>query len=196
MTENNNRVTAYAVVQKIIFALNKQSETGNISGTLAVLRRSIGKNYEEASDVWPILIPFMPDEFIGTGNPTYEEKAVYNAMQLYALGQQGSKKIENDKNSRNMGSSLRALRMDNSVSLDRRFRSLITTSSYDEFVHQLQQLYKLGKSKGNLKVNFPKLADDLFWYQTGKGKLIRLSWAKEYFKAKPNDTIIKEITEE
>lgn len=196
MTEGDNRVTTYTVVQKIIFALNKQGETGNISGTLAVLRRSIGKNYEEASDVWPILIPFMPDEFIGTGNPTYEEKAVYNAMQLYALGQQGSKKIENDKNNRNMGSSLRALRMDNSVSLDRRFRSMITTSSYDEFVHQLQQIYKLGKSKGNLKVNFPKLADDLFWYQTGRGKLIRLSWAKEYFKAKPNDAVTKEITEE
>lgn len=196
MTEDNNRVTSYMVVQKIIFALNKQGETGNISGTLAVLRRSIGKNYEEASAVWPIIIPFMPDEFIGTSAPTYGEKAVYNTMQLYALGQQGSKKVENDKDSRNMGNSLGTLRTDDSVSLDRRFRSLITTSSYDEFVHQLQQIYKLGKAKGNLKVNFPKLADDLFWYQTGRGKLIRLSWAKEYFKAKPNDTITGETTEE
>lgn len=196
MTEENNRVTAYMVVQKIIFALNKQGETGNISGTLAVLRRSIGKNYEEASDVWPIVIPFMPDEFIGSRTPTYGEKAVYNTMQLYALGQQGSKKVENDKDSRNMGNSLGALRPDDSVSLDRRFRSLITTSSYDEFVHQLQQIYKLGKAKGNLKVNFPKLADDLFWYQAGNGKQVRLSWAKEYYKTKPNDTTTEENNEE
>lgn len=196
MTEENNRVTAYMVVQKIIFALNKQGEAGNISGILAVLRRSLGKKYEDASDVWPIIIPFMPDEFIGSGAPTYGEKAVYNTMQLYALGQQGSKKVENDKDSRNMGNSLGTLRNDDSVSLDRRFRSLITTSSYDEFVHQLQQIYKLGKAKGNLKVNFPQLANDLFWYQTGKGKQIRLSWAKEYFKVIPNDTTSDENTEE
>lgn len=188
MKENDRKQTVYYVVRNFIFELEKQSERKNISGELAALRNSLGKSYENAPDVWPIIIPFLPDEFIGRGTPTYEEKAIYNALQLYALGQQGSAKVENDGHSRNMGAALGAFRTDDSVSLDRRFNAMITSSSYYEFFQHMRHLFKLGKSKGSLKVNFPKLAEDLFLYQMGRNRQIGLSWAKDYYRSGPKDT--------
>ncbi|OLR56644.1 type I-E CRISPR-associated protein Cse2/CasB [Hornefia porci] len=184
----DNKPTVYQVVRNFISALDKQSENKNVSGILAVLRNSLGKEYEDASNVWPVIIPFMPDEFMGSGTPTYEEKAIYNTLQLYALGQQGSSKVENDKDTRNMGASLSALRTDDSASLDRRFSAMINSSSYNEFFQHMKHLFKLGKSKGNFKVNYPKLAEDLFWYQMGNNRQVSLNWARDYYRSRAKNT--------
>lgn len=183
----NKQPTVYQVVRNFIFTLDKQKEKKNISGILAVLRNSLGRSYEEASVVWPIIIPFIPDEFIGSSAPTYEEKSIYNTLQLYALGQQGSSKVENDMDIRNMGVSLGALRADDSISLDKRFNAMINSSSYDDYFQHLKHLFKLGKAKGNFRVNYPKLADDLFWYQMGENKQVRLGWARGYYRIRPKN---------
>ncbi|MCI6041984.1 type I-E CRISPR-associated protein Cse2/CasB [bacterium] len=187
----NREPTVYQTVQVIINTLKDANEKRSTSGKLAALRNSVGKEYEEATDVWPLILPFIPDEFMGKGKATFAEEAIYIALQLYAIGQQGaSKNVCVDEQSNGMGESLKALRSDDSTAIDRRFNTLIASSTFDEFVYHLRQIFKLGKSKGDFSVNYPKLAEDLYWYQRGKNKQICLRWAKDYYRRKYNSETI------
>ena len=183
MKDMNREPTVYQTVQVIINTLKDPNEKKSNPGKLAALRNSVGKEYEAATDVWPLILPFMPDEFMGNGKSTFAEKAIYITLQLYAIGMQGAaKNVDMDEQSNSMGESFRALRSDDSTAVDRRFNTLITSSTFDEFAYHLRQLFKLGKSKGNFSVNFPQLAEDLYWYQRGNNKQICLKWAKDYYR--------------
>ena len=181
MIEKDKQVTVYATMGRILTHLNSLSEQRSLAGNLAAIRNSIGKNYEDAVDVWPILFRLIPQEYLGNGALNHEEKALLATLQLYALGQQGSNKVSND-DSNSMGSSLRDIRENQSVSLDGRFNTMLTAISFDEFTYHLRQLFKLGKSRSSFSVNYPALAEDLFWYQNGGNKKICLKWARDYYR--------------
>ena len=88
--------------------------------------------------------------------------------------------MSNDKN-KNFGSSLQQIKEQDSVALDRRFNTMLTATTFDEFAYHLRQIFRLAKSKESFSVNFIKLSEDLFWYQNGKERNICLSWAKDYY---------------
>ena len=183
MKDLNREPTVYQTVRVIINTLRDPNEKRGNPGKLAALRNSAGKKYEAAMEVWPLILPFMPEEFIGKGEPTFAEKAIYITLQLYAIGMQGTaKNVDMDEQSNSMGESLNALRSNDSKAVDRRFNTLITASTFDEFAYHLRQIFKLVKSKGSFSVNFPKLAEDLYWYQLGKNKQVCLKWAKDYYR--------------
>ena len=182
MIEKYKQVTVYATMGRILTHLNSLSEQRSLAGNLAAIRNSIGKNYEDAVDVWPILFRLIPQEYLGNGALNHEEKALLATLQLYALGQQGSNKVSNDDSNNSMGSSLRDIRENQSVSLDGRFNTMLTAISFDEFTYHLRQLFKLGKSRSSFSVNYPALAEDLFWYQNGGNKKICLKWARDYYR--------------
>lgn len=165
----------------ILAHMNSLQGKQNRAGDLAAIRNSIGKDYEDTATVWPILFPLIPAEYLGDGSMTHEEKALLVTLQIYALGQQGTSKTLSDK-SKNFGSSLRSIRGTDSAALDRRFNTMLTATTFDEFIYHLRQIFKLGKSKNTFSVNFPALAEDLFWYQNGKDKQICLRWAREYYR--------------
>lgn len=152
-----------------------------MAGNLATIRKSIGKNYEDDTEVWSILFPLMPQNFLGSGPLNYEEKALLVTLQLFAIGQQGSNKMLNDE-SNSIGSSLRRIRDEKSTALDRRFNTMLTATTFDEFTYHLRQIVKLGKAQNTFSVNFPALAEDLFWYQNGRSKQICLKWARDYYR--------------
>ena len=181
MNAEGKKPTVYGTMGAILAHINSQQEQKNLSGNLAVIRNSIGKKYEDTAGVWPILFPLIPEEFMGNGKLNYEEKALLVALQLYAIGQQGSKKILNDKNS-SIGNSLRQIRGNESTSLDRRFNTMLTSTTFDEFTYHLRQLFMIGKSESGFTVNYSSLAEDLFWYQNGRSKQICLKWARDYYK--------------
>jgi CRISPR system Cascade subunit CasB len=183
LKDSDRRPTVYGTVKNILAHLGSPEERKSAAANLAALRNSAGKEYEEASEVWPILFPFIPMEFTGKGSATREEKAVYVTLQLYAIGQQGTNKIINtDNRYLSMGASLRAIRGSDSKALDRRFNTMITATTFEEFVYHLRQIYKLGKSSNGFAVNFPQLGNDLYWYQNGENRQVCLKWAKDYYQ--------------
>ena len=91
-------------------------------------------------------------------------------------------KMLNDESGNSMGSSLHNIRDDKSTSLDKRFNTMLTATSFDEFTYHLRQIFKLGKSKNAFSADFPALADDLYWYQNGRSKQICLKWARDYYR--------------
>ena len=182
MTSEERKLPISNIMFEILDFLNSPQEKNNRAAYLAKIRNSIGKNFEEATDVWSIIFPFIPPKFLGNGPWSCEEKSIFITLQLYAIGQQGLNKVlvSNDKN-KNFGSSLQQIKEQDSVALDRRFNTMLTATTFDEFAYHLRQIFRLAKSKESFSVNFIKLSEDLFWYQNGKERNICLSWAKDYY---------------
>ncbi len=162
------------------------------AAVLASLRNSIGKSLTDAEDVWPLFFENLPQEYLSQdGVETQEEKAIFTTLQLYALCMQGtSDSVKSDsKYKGTVGKSLGSGRnINNSVALDRRFNTLITAGTFSEFAYHLRQMIKIVKSKERMVINFPRLAEDLFWFQRGNQKKICLRWAQEYYSQKQEDT--------
>lgn len=178
--------------------LKKLEEERNISSGkayLSKLRNSIGKPLSQSIEVWPFVFRYLPSKFLSdTTSESYQEKAILTTLQFYSLHQQGVDenvnlvKKENSEEEKektyNLGSALRSLRNgDDEVSVDRRFNTMITSTTFEEFVYHLRHLIKLLKSKSReTKVNYPGLSEDLYWFLIGYDENIRLKWAREYYR--------------
>lgn len=89
-----NRGKVDKVTAKIIHRLENQRETSAGKAALAALRRSAGRSFAGAEAVWPMLLEQIPEELLSeNGVPTPTENAIFVALQLYALCQQGSRRI-------------------------------------------------------------------------------------------------------
>lgn len=180
----NNSV--YHVAARSVSMLSKTLDTSSGKATMAAIRNSIGKPLSETIEIWPLVFENLPEEFLSaTGRVTDQEKSILTALQFYALHQQGKNEdVSNLKTDKwdNIGTSLSNLRQQDSVSMDRRFNAMITSSSYEELIQHLRQLIKLLKSKTQAKVNYAKLADDLFWFLRGSQENVRIRWAQSYYR--------------
>lgn len=176
----------YQVTQKILSKLKAQEESASGKAALAALRHSIGKTLGDAPAVWPLLLENMPEAFLSkNGSETKEERAIYTALQLYAIQRQGRRGKTDAEPVKNIGEALQKLRVESGrEALDRRFVSALSAASFDVFVYQLRQLVKLAKAKGALPVDFAALARDLYRYQMGAKEKIRLQWAEAYYRVK------------
>ncbi len=185
--ERDSKTKIYTVANKILYKLNAISGTPQGKAYLAKLRNSIGKELSETIEVWPIFFEYLPEDFLGTDNlVSYEEKAILTALQLYALHQQGVSKtvlLEGEDNYKNIGYALRYMRrVEDTKSSDRRFNTMICASTFDELTYHLRHLIKILKVRSpEARINYAKLAEDLYWYQRGYYEKLRLSWSRAYY---------------
>ncbi|WP_304083602.1 type I-E CRISPR-associated protein Cse2/CasB [Peptostreptococcus stomatis] len=183
-----DKVSIFSVTSKMIYKMNAIIETPEGKSTLAKFRNSIGKNLENSMDLWPILFEELPKEYLGNGKSiTKEENAILLTLQLYALYLQGSSILltnsENEEKFKNIGFSLKILRTDDSISADRRFSAMITSTTIEELANHMRHMIKILKSKyPNTYIDFPKLSEDIYWFSRGYEERVRLSWAREYFR--------------
>lgn len=187
--KQQTKTTVYQVMSKVINQLVNSLEVSSTKAKLASLRNSIGRELGQSNEVWPLILDHMPDEFLGRGEKLNEvEEAVINALQLYALYQQGQNEPMHStegKGWENMGTAFSTLRIDdNRIASDRRFNALITSDSYEELIYHLRQMISLlkAKSKGKIKIDFAKLSQDLFWFNLGYKDNIRIAWPREYYR--------------
>jgi len=186
--ETKNKDSVFSVTKKIMVKLDALSEYSSGKAALAKIRNSVGKPVNEVTEVWQLLFENLPEEFLGSrGTPSDEELSILTAIQLYALHKQGTSSkgnVEESEGFKNLGYSLGKLRIaDGQTSIDRRFNSMITSTTFDELIHHLRHLIKILKAKvPDVSVNYAKLAEDLFWYLKGYEAEIRLKWAREYYR--------------
>ena len=199
---DEERKSIDAVMRKIIAEIEPIKNLGSGKALLAGIRDSIGKELSNAPQVWPLLFANLPEEYLGNKDRiTAEEKAIYLSLQIYALMQQGSSKLERgeEKSTRNIGESLRALRGDESKTkaMDERFNTMVTAGSFEELAHYLRQMVKILKANiDSPSVDYPKLAKDFFWMQKGKRDNILMDWARAYYQPFQKSTVEKENTNE
>ncbi|GEM_PF-218203 len=184
------------VAGRIFSRLDFTSGNGATKSLLAKLRNSAGKEISTTSDIWAEIFSEMPDRFLSiSGIATREENAILTALQLYAIHQQGrensvntfssesTEESESGKKIKNLGESLKTLRTgEDTKAVDRRFNAMITSSTFGEMkVHIRHMINLLKASKTDTKINYSKLAQDLFWLQTGRQEQVKLRWGQSFY---------------
>lgn len=191
----------YHVSSKMLFKLGCSLDLGDTKVTLAELRNSWGRDLSNSVNCWSFIFSEMPGEFLADGPyMTREETAIFTALQLYALHQQGRSETvhyeyskekseegieENDehKGKGDIGSAFRLLRMEaDSSSLDRRFNSMLTSSNVTELKNHLRHLISILKAKTSEKIDYAKLAKDLYFFQTKSRQQVLLGWGRNYYR--------------
>lgn len=184
----NKRKLVYSTTERVISSLADNLKISRTKAMLSRLRNSVGRPLEENIEAISLIYQYMPEEFYSNfGALTYEEEAIITTLQLYAIHQQSKQDSVSGKQEKevwdNIGSSFSYLRLgENSLPFDRRFNALITSQSFDELSNHLRQLIKILKSKQeDIKINYPKLAQDLYDFARGYDERVRLNWSRAYY---------------
>jgi hypothetical protein len=185
-----NRPSVYGVTANILNQFDSNLDTPANKAILSNLRNSISRPYSQTIEIFSTLYRYLPDSFISEyGDLSYEEKAIITSLQIFAVHQQGNiqsvfLEADDENKYKNIGYSLKVLRTDeNAKSTDRRFNAMISADTFEELTFHLRQLISLLKSRSDQKVNYAKLAQDLYYFQIpSMRENIKLSWAKEYYR--------------
>lgn len=187
--EKMKRPTVYSAAGAMLQSLENTLDSPGGRANFAKLRRAVGRPLSETVDLWPLIYPLMPDEFLSKNGTSAAERAILTALTLYALHQQGeSRSVLNRERHSNIGDALKALRSEDSAAMDRRFNALITSDSFEELCHHLRQMIGLLRAKTDATVNYARLAQDLFYFQVGRRETIRLNWARAYYRQNKKET--------
>ena len=209
MVKTNN--TAYNTAKSILIKLDSTRDASSTKALLANMRNSadkdISNNVDALAYVFSNLSYGEDDRY---GELSYMEQAIFTAIQMYAIHQQSNVesvlKFGNDdenesiekknKYKANIGDALATLRSDESESIDKRFNAMITATNFNKLSYHLRQMIKILKSKSDAKVDYAKLAEDLYWFMIGRKEEVRLSWARSYYKYRKNEEMEGEIKNE
>ena len=170
---------------------------------LAQLRRGVGRQPGELPALWGSFLAEMPEELRGTDGPSKAEWAIYLALTLYALHQQGANRAEGSMNQpgQTLGSAVRLL-AEKTVngedqaekeadeekwaesSVCRRFNILATADSMPEISHYLRGMIQLLRRE-KISLDYPQLAVDLYRLQfVESAPNVRLQWGRELYALK------------
>ena len=164
---------------------------------LARLRRGIGHAPGELPELWGSFLRGMPEGFQGGKNgPSHAEWAVYLALTLYAVHQQGNDRPMN-RPGNTLGRAVRQLAERNSAGQDwteasvlRRFNALATAEEITEISHHLRGMIQLlsDAKDGGIPLDYPQLAADLYELQCTDPRYaqipanVRLRWGQDLYR--------------
>lgn len=164
---------------------------------LAGLRAGKDVTSQRARIFWPVMMENLSSEYLASNEPTFEENAVYSAVRLYAIHQQGNDELVYVSGKEEGNAFFEALKkvriskQQNNIdtkSLDRRIQLLLATTNFGSLVNSLVQIEKIGKASGFNKVDYSQLAQDLLYFQYSyeNANKVLLKWGREYFSYSKN----------
>ena len=168
---------------------------------LAKLRRGIGHAPGDLPELWGSFLLEMPESFQGRSAPSAAEWAVYLALTLYAMHQQGNDQPMN-RPGNTLGRAVRQLAERNTpagqdwteASVLRRFNALATAEEITEISYHLRGMIQLlsAAKDGGIPLDYPQLAADLYELQCTDPRYpqipayVRLRWGQDLYRdAKP-----------
>ena len=159
--------------------------------TLANLRRGIGRAPGDIPALWGAFLQDLPLELQSDrGKASPAEWAIYTALTLYALHQQGQSSSMH-RSGNGLGCAVHKLaapeKSPEESSVFRRFNALATASSAEELAHHLRGIIQLLRREG-IPLDYAKLAEDLYWMQfSATAPRVRLRWAEDYYHMPSED---------
>ena len=171
-----------------LLQLQQNPRDAVVRAKLAKMRRGIGEQPGAVPELWDLLFDGLPEELEGRGNePSRAEKAVYTALTLYALHQQGKDLhsdfmyLENNTLGRAVGQLAR--RSDgNEEAVIRRFNVVVTSADLTEFSWHLRNIIQLCKRE-SIPLDYAALARDLYEYQDlNRLDNVRLKWGRDFYR--------------
>lgn len=175
-----------AFTRKKITKLLLQSKEN--TKALAELRRGIGKAPGEIPQLWGYYLESTPEEFYGDTEPSRAEWAVYAALTLFSLHQQGKDPQINpmQKEGRSFGSALSCLVQEagDRERIARRFNTIATASSVEELFHYMRSAIQMLREE-NIGLDYAKLAGDIYCFQFPQMiSNVRLRWGQDFYRNK------------
>ncbi len=160
---------------------------------LANLRRGVGRRPGELPQLYGELLQDMPQEMYSSGSkPSYAEWAVYMALTLYAMHQQG-KDVKTDNMNRenvSLGNAASELvtDMDDTERIWKRLYVVASSVDVQEMSYHIRSLIKLLRDK-DIPLDYPQLAKDLYLYQLSdeSAEQIRLKWGQDFYKKRTDE---------
>ena len=196
MTEKEIRITAF--MKRKLERLRTLPENQR-RAELAELRHGIGHAPGELPAIWGAFLTDLPEEFYrNDGNASPAEWAVYTALTMFALHQQGHDFGSEWMNVDGMkfGASVRKLAKDDKGKgededkLNRiraRFNKIATASDLPELNYHLRGVINLLSGNG-IKLDYADLAVDLYNYSYAEGRTkVRLKWGQDFCRQIKND---------
>ena len=158
---------------------------------LAELRRGVGHQPGDLPALWGALLADMPEQLQGSNGPSKAEWAVYTALTLFALHQQGEAGVSMNQPGRTLGGAVRQLAEKTAAGQDwtessvlRRFNALATADSMPEVSHYLRGMVQLFRgNEPKLKLDYPRLAVELYRFQIpDQAANVRLQWGRDLYQ--------------
>lgn len=167
-----------------ISMLEKQRGESQGRAAMANLRRGVGHVPGELPLLWGAFLAGMPEELRSpNGEPSRGEWAIYTALTLYAMHQQGKPdSVQVEKVS--LGRAALHLAGGSKEEMERVWHRLNLVAQADdmqEMSYRLRQLVSLFKAKG-VGLDYALLAADLYEYQfDSSANQVRLRWGQDFF---------------
>jgi len=192
--ENSNGVILKTMGERLnSFAVGDETKT---KAELAELRHGIGLAPGEKPSLWGMLFENFPEEFYGKfGNPSKEEWAIYDALTLYALHQQGHDIKKENMNVKGVSLGIAAAKLvlaeggtdDDRERVSKRFNQIALAVDVEMLTYYLRTFIPLLRTNG-IGIDYIMLAQDIYWYQTENGRnSVKLKWGQDYYSLKTNN---------
>ena len=198
MASPHRNVQAYTAGK--ILRILSSPDTSAQKAALANLRRGIGHEPGAIPQLWGEYLLDMPEEMYGkNGKPSREEWAIYTALTLFALHQQGHDPALEPMHctGQRIGAAVgRLVEDENDLErVMRRLNAAATANTPTAFAHYLRGLIQLLRAS-SIPVDYADLAGDIYLYQLSDySGQVRLKWGQDFYRQYHKKSIKKESEE-
>ncbi len=179
----------YKETEKRLNQLFKKDDA-TLKARMAELRHGIGTVPGFLPALWGELFDDLPDDMLGKyGRPSKEEWAIYDAMTLYALHQQGKNPKTNNMNVKNVSLGKAACKLvyagggtdEDREKVSRRFYQIALAADIETLSYYLRTFIPLLRGE-SIGLDYAMLAQDIYLCQTESGQpSVRLRWGQDYY---------------
>lgn len=153
-------------------------------GILATLRRGAGTAPEQDLVTWQqtleLVVPDLPERFQGKGNaPSPSERAIYDAVTLYALHMQSQQKPMHDRSRSFARAAGILVARRNSESIKPRFDALVLVKSPSTRRHHARGLITLMRGE-SIGFDYGRFAEDLYRLDGPRRNSVLLAWGRDF----------------
>jgi CRISPR system Cascade subunit CasB len=180
---------------KIIHELYGDGDGSQNKAVLSSFRSSASFSSPRARATWPVIMANLDDRQLSrTGVPSKAEIAVFTAVRLYALNQQGKtnsvygpSKNDKDNESDTLFTHLAAMNAqpDRSKSFNSLVQRVLNAPNIDGVINGLSHLVGQIKSdRIERTIDYAQLAQDLYNFQFSfeSANRVQLRWGQEYYR--------------
>ena len=166
------------------------SDDGTVKARLAELRHGVGSMPGTIPVLWGMIFDELPEKMLGKyGKPSKEEWAIYDALTLFALHQQGKDLETDNMNIQGISLGKAACNLvyakggtdDDRERVSRRFNQMALATDIETLSYYLRTFIPLLRGEG-IGLDYAMLAQDIYLCQTENGQSsVRLRWEKDYY---------------
>ena len=174
--------------KRLIWILN--SDDGTVKARLAELRHGVGSMPGTIPVLWGMIFDELPEKMLGKyGKPSKEEWAIYDALTLFALHQQGKDLETDNMNIQGISLGKAACNLvyakggtdDDRERVSRRFNQMALATDIETLSYYLRTFIPLLRGEG-IGLDYAMLAQDIYLCQTENGQSsVRLRWGQDYY---------------